>query len=410
MEPFAAIPEQHEAKRLLNAALAEGEAHAFLFHGPPGVGKSDSAFAFAGALLGDARRVAERSHPDLRVVEPLGEMIRIDAIRELHHDLHLRPFEADRRVYLLLGAHALNADAADALLKDLEEPPEYATIVLVADQLGPIPETVRSRCQLVPFRRLSESAVREWLTARDPVIGDAEATAIARVAAGRLDRARRLVDPAVRERRAALIEAARGPYLDDTFQSSQASRALLDAVGLSGAMAKESEEAVVAGLDLTPRDAEQRIKRVQRGAEREEMLAQLDELAAWYRDLLVVASGAERAVAHADRLDDLRADVARDLGRGPERAAALVRESWRSAEEFNVNSALWLDALFVQLRRAFDLAGDPYSSSAIRLAARSAPSASTSSGRSAPSSSAAVISAPTRSGDSSSYASALPAP
>ena len=109
----------------------------------------------------------------------------------------------------------------------------------------------------------------------------------------------------------------------------------------------------VAGLDLTPRDAEQRIKRVQRGAEREELLASLEELAAWYRDLVVVASGAEGTVTHADRLDDLRADVARDLGRGPEHAAALVRESWRSAEEFNVNSALWLDSLFVQLRRAF---------------------------------------------------------
>ena len=88
-------------------------------------------------------------------------MIRIDAIRELHHDLHMRPFEADRRVYLLLGAHLLNDDAADALLKDLEEPPLYATIVLVADELGPIPETIRSRCQLVPFRRLSERAVRD---------------------------------------------------------------------------------------------------------------------------------------------------------------------------------------------------------------------------------------------------------
>ena len=53
-------------------------------------------------------------------------MIRIDVIRELHHDLHLRPFEADRRVYLLLSAHLLNDDAADALLKDLEEPPLYA--------------------------------------------------------------------------------------------------------------------------------------------------------------------------------------------------------------------------------------------------------------------------------------------
>ena len=118
-------------------------------------------------------------------------------------------------------------------------------------------------------------------------------------------------------------------------------------------MAKDGEEQVVAGLDLSDRDAEQRIKRVQRGAEREELLAQLEELAAWYRDLVVVANGAESATIHADRLDDLRADAARDLGRGPERAAALVRQAWRSAEEFNVNTGLWLDALFVQLRRSF---------------------------------------------------------
>ena len=78
MEPFAAVPEQHEAKRLLAAALDDGDAHAFLFHGPAGVGKTTAAFAFAGAQLGDARRVAERTHPDLRVVEPLGDMIRID--------------------------------------------------------------------------------------------------------------------------------------------------------------------------------------------------------------------------------------------------------------------------------------------------------------------------------------------
>ncbi len=353
MEPFAAVPEQYEAKRLLAAALGDGEAHAFLFHGPAGVGKTTAAFAFAGALLGDVRRVVDRTHPDLRVVEPLGDMIRIDVIRELHHDLHLRPFEADRRVYLLLGAHLLNDDAADALLKDLEEPPLYATLVLVADELGPLPETIRSRCQLVPFRRLSERAVRDWLSARAPELGEAEATATARVAGGRLDRARRLLDPDVRERRAAIIAAARGPYLDPAFQAADASRALLDAVDLRGKTAKDREELVVAGLDLTPRDAEQRVRRVQRGAEREEMLAQLDEIAAWYRDLVVVASGAENATIHADRLDDLRADVALDLGRAPERAAALVRQSWRSAEEFNVNTALWLDALFVQLRLAF---------------------------------------------------------
>ena len=113
--------------------------------------------------------------------------------------------------------------------------------------------------------------------------------------AGRLDRARRLIDPEVRERRAAIIAAARGPYLDPAFEPADASRALLDAVALRGTTAKDSEEEVVDGLDLTPREAEQRIKRVQRGAEREEMLAQLEELAAWYRDLVVVASGAESA-------------------------------------------------------------------------------------------------------------------
>ena len=353
MEPFATILEQHEAKRLLTAALDGGDSHAYLLHGPAGVGKAATAFAFAGALLGDARRVADRTHPDLWIAEPLGDMIRAKDVEDLHHDLHLRPFETDRRVYLLLGAHLLNDVAVSSLLKDLEEPPLYATIVLVADALGPIPETIRSRCQLVPFRRLSVSAVRGWIIEHAPDLDDTQVTAFARVAAGRLDRACRLIDPATRERRSELIAAARGVYLDPAFQSGDASRVLLAAATGIGAAAKEAEEHVVEGLDLVPRDAEQRVKRVQRGAEREELLAQLEELAAWYRDLVVVAAGAESTAVYADHLDDLRADVGRDLGRSPEQAAALVRQAWRSAEEFNVSSALWLEALFVRLRTAF---------------------------------------------------------
>src|SRR5204862_636598 len=134
--------------------------------------------------------------PDVYELAALGEMIRIDAIRELRRDLHMRPFEADRRVYLIFDADELNEDAADALLKDLEEPPPYAVIVLVADDLGPIPETIRSRCQLIPFRRLSETAVRAAVRARAPELDDDEVTTVARVAGGRLDRAERLLDPA----------------------------------------------------------------------------------------------------------------------------------------------------------------------------------------------------------------------
>ena len=152
---FSALAEQPEARLLLAAAVKEGPAHAYLFHGPAGVGKRAAARAFAAELLGDERRVEAGMHPDLFSLEALGEMIRIDEIRALHRDLHMRPFEAERRVYVIADAHLLNDDAADALLKDLEEPPPYAVIVLVADELGPIPPTIRSRCQLVPFRRLS---------------------------------------------------------------------------------------------------------------------------------------------------------------------------------------------------------------------------------------------------------------
>jgi DNA polymerase-3 subunit delta' len=355
MEPFASVPEQPEAKRLLSAALAEAGAHAFLLHGPPGVGKRAAAYAFAGALLGDARRVEARSHPDLYVLEPLGEMIRIDDVRALHHDLHMRPFEADRRVYLVLDADRMNEDAADALLKDLEEPPPYAVVVLVAAELGPLPETILSRCQLVPFRRLSEHAVREWIAAEAPERSETEVRVLARASAGRLDRARRLLDPDAAARRDALIGTARSVYVEEAFHPSDAARVLLDIAGARGEEARALEEAALENVDLPARESDQRVRRTQRGAERDELLAGLEALESWYRDLVVVAAGAADAAVHADRLEELAADVETLPADGAVGAAEAVREVWRALEEFNLNPSLALEAMFVTLRR--ELAG-----------------------------------------------------
>ena len=348
---FDEIVEQAEAKRLLQAAIAEGPAHAYLFHGPAGVGKGKTALAFAAALLGDRGRVERRAHPDLYVLEPLGDQIRIDEIRTLRRDLHMRPFEAAWRVYLIVSAHLLNAEAADALLKDLEEPPEYAVILLLADELGPLPETIRSRCQLVPFTRLSERAVRALVDAWAPGLPPERATAVARVAGGRLDRAERLLDLDAGARRDELLGIARAVYADPAFSTSLAASRLLALVDAEAAKARKAVEEQLEWVDLPAREAEQRLRRAEFGAQREGVLEALEELAAWYRDLICVAAGADGVVAHYDHLAQLAEDASVERIAAAERAVELVRETWRAYEEFNLQPKLALEALLVQLRR-----------------------------------------------------------
>jgi len=349
MDSFETFPEQEEAKRLLRAAVAEGPAHAYLFHGPAGVGKKRAALAFAGALIGEADRVARRAHPDLYVLEPLGDQIRIDPIRELRRDLHMRPFEADRRVYVVLGAHLMNEDAADALLKDLEEPPPYAVIVLVADEIGPLPETIRSRCQHVPFRRLSRRAIKSYLASRG-LVGERLEIA-ARVAAGRLDRAERLLDAKAEERRARVLELARSAYLEPAFEPAAAARRVLELAQERGREARAALEAAATG-EGTARELDQQARRAERGAELDAVLEALETLGGWYRDMVVAAAGAEQAVLNCDRLGELADDARAERSPAAERAAEAVRDTWRSFE-FNVQPGLALEALFIRLRREF---------------------------------------------------------
>ena len=347
MDTFETFPEQEEAKGLLRAGLAEGPAHAYLFHGPRGVGKRRAAIAFAGALLGDLDRVSRRAHPDLYVLEPLGDQIRIDPVRELRRDLHMRPFEADRRVYIVFAAHTMNEDAADALLKDLEEPPDYAVIVLVADDLGPLAATIRSRCQHVPFKRLSQRAVKAYLSTRGA--SGEKLDALARLAGGRLDRADRLLNEEAGQRRAVLIELARSVYRDPAFDPAAASGKVGELAQARAAEVRAEAEAAATG-DESQRELEQRVRRAARGAEREEILDALDIFSSWYRDLVVAAAGAEDALVNSDRLAELAEDGVSERSLAAERAAEAVRETWRSFE-FQVQTGLALEGLFVRLRR-----------------------------------------------------------
>ena len=155
------------------------------------------------------------------------------------------------------------------------------------------------------------------------------------------------------------LDANHDGAIDLAFVSTMgdAASVLLESARAAGDAARTRAEAELEGIELTARELEQRLRRVQRGAEREELLASLEELASWYRDLVVVAAGAERAAVHADRLDVLREDATQSRATDAETAAELARESWRALEEFNLNPTLALEALFVRLRRVF--AGTP---------------------------------------------------
>ena len=248
----------------------------------------------------------------------------------------------------------MNPDAADALLKSLEEPPAYATVVLLADRLALLSETIRSRCQLVAFRRLSRGAVLEWLAAQPDVDGDPEL--LARASGGTLERARRLLDPADAEARRELLGLVRSAYRQEGFDAPGAAQHVL---GLASAHGDEARARARESADdsLTQREAEQRERRAGRGAEREFILEVVETVASWCRDLLVACGGAPEAAINADFASELADDAGLVDIRGVERALEAVLET-RRRFELQLQANLALDAMFVSLQRALARTSD----------------------------------------------------
>ncbi|ADI00855.1 MAG TPA: hypothetical protein GXX39_06135 [Syntrophothermus lipocalidus] len=221
MDAFAGIVGQQKAVSFLQTVLQQGSpVHAYLFVGPPGIGKTRAATAFACSLLeagaaAGGRTWERENHPDLFVAGKTGSKVSITEVRRLEEWLAYHPYLSSYRVALFPDAHLLSMEAANALLKTLEEPPAYAVIVLISDEADVLP-TVRSRCQEVKFNPLPVPLLEQTLLQEGTDL--VRAGLAARLARGSLKRARLFADfPELGESlfhgRDFLLEMARGGEL-----------------------------------------------------------------------------------------------------------------------------------------------------------------------------------------------------
>jgi DNA polymerase-3 subunit delta' len=163
---------------LKRAIRQDKVSHSFLFLGNDGIGKKWVALQFAKALNclervsedGDGcdqclscKKIEHRLHPDVLLLEPEGQTLKVDQVRQMQRDLAYRPYEGRRRVCILAAADRMAPNMSNTLLKTLEEPPLHTVIVLLANNPRFILPTILSRCQMIRFHPLPFPLVSNWL-------------------------------------------------------------------------------------------------------------------------------------------------------------------------------------------------------------------------------------------------------
>ncbi len=343
--------------------------HAYLFHGPAGAGKRAIARAFAAALLADgardrqtvADRVARDCHPDLTWVRPSGaaEVLVSDIEEPVVAAAMRTPFESARRVFVIEAVDTMNDQAANRMLKTLEEPPAFAHLILLSDRREDVLATIASRCQQVRFDPLPPAVIAQRLQHAqdgDRVPDDEQACACARLALGDASLAARLVGAqgvALRAGAEQLVRCALSGTTD-----ARPWMGLLDvAKEAAASAAQEGSERLERELELLPAKERKRYERealeAQRRGERRARTQALDlalrlaEL--WLRDALCIREGAGELIYAVDRRSELEQDAGRCDGARLRRAIELVGDT-RLSLALNVSEELALDALAYRLQ------------------------------------------------------------
>ncbi|MEJ2262684.1 MAG: hypothetical protein P8X95_04520 [Anaerolineales bacterium] len=318
----------HEwAIKLLREHVArENPRHAYLFTGPNGVGRRTLALRFAQALncpqpispgvpcrkCRTCKLIDQMGYPDLSVVQAdqVGGTLKVDQVRELQHSLALAPYEGRYRVALLLRFEEANPNAANALLKTLEEPPSPVVLVLTAESAERLLPTIVSRCEVLRLRPLPLTLVQQGLQSIWGLPDD-QARLLAHISGGRPGYALQLHNSPD-------LLARRQTWLDDQTRLLSASR--VDRFAYAENLAKDKE---------TLRSA-------------------LRVWLSYWRDVLLRAGGASGSIANLDREKEIEGVVAHLSLRQSQEVVASVERTLDLLES-NVNARLATEVLLLDL-------------------------------------------------------------
>ncbi|MCM3846133.1 DNA polymerase III subunit delta' [Pseudonocardia sp. DR1-2] len=354
--------------------------HAWLFTGPPGSGRSNAARAFAAALqcryhgcgeCAACRTVMAGTHSDVREIVPEGLSISVAEMRSLVQLAARKPATGTWQIVIIADADRLTEGASNALLKAVEEPAPETVFLLCApsDHPDDVPVTIRSRCRMVHLRSPAPDAVAGVLRDRDGIDPD-QAQWAASVCGGHVGRARRLArDPQARARREEILGVpTKLRRLGDAFFHAdvliRAAEAEADELRSSRDESEREELAVAMGAGGTgkgaasaarsakaaERDLEKRQKSRATRTQRDALDRALVDLAGFYRDAIITATGATVPLTNPDRDREIRVAAAEW---GPESSLRRLEAvlACRDALEQNVKPRIAVEAMMTALHR-----------------------------------------------------------
>lgn len=323
---FNSIIGQEEAVEILQDEIRKDRiSHAYLFSAKEGSGKSKLAFEFAKASFCEeaevdscgscinCRKMDHQNHPDYKVISVLEgkSAISIDQIRELKKEIAYKPYDSDHKIYIIEKAEKMTKEAANSILKTLEEPPSFATIILLVEDSGKLLPTIVSRCQQIKLRNVDQTEIKKLLL--DQGLSEERAEIISLTAAGSPGRALEIIE------------------IEDYFeQRKQIYDFLKDIKGKNTMEIFKITEKITSLLKAD--------------------FPCFNLLSDWYRDIMMIKQDYLEAVINKDYFEELK-ELAAELSlQGLISDLELIAQSEEYIER-NIREELSLEVLFFKLRQ-----------------------------------------------------------